>query len=329
MVVVALAAAGGVAAGVVVSSTGGPDRAVPLTVHPITVHPVTEAAAVSSVAEGLGSGWLVDDRGDTLVRFDPASGRRTGPPVTVAGRPVAVTTGFGGVWVASMLSDTVQEIRPGRAGRAGTVVRTVHVPEGPSGLAVLDGRVWVASVVAGDLTAVDPTTGRVAASTHLPQGAVRLAAGAGRVWVTGTGDTVAAVDPRPVQGTLHWRTVTVGRGPVGVAVGAGSVWVADAAAGSVAEVDPETYRVVRTFRTGPDPVAVAAVAGAGDSGRVLVADGRTSEVTAITAAGPEPGDGGGRPLTATLHGTPRQLVAVPGGTVWAAVGNPGAVAAVR
>ncbi len=316
-VVVAVAAV----AGTLAATSGGPAGPAAL-----QLRTVTTASAVASVTDGLGSGWLVDDRNDTLVRFDPGTGRSTGPAVKVAGRPVAVTTGFGRVWVASMLSDTVEEIAPGAAGSAGEVVRTVQVPEGPSGLAVLDGRVWVASVIAGDLTAVDAATGRVATSTHLPQGAVRLAAGSGRLWVTGTADTVAAVDPRPSGGRLQWRTVTVGSGPLGVAVGDGSVWVADATAGTVAEVDPSTYRVVHTFNTGPDPVAVAV-----SGGRTLVADGKTSKLTALPAADGTSGNGtsnGGRTVSATLVGTPRQLVAISGG-VWAAVGNPGAVVAVR
>jgi hypothetical protein len=266
------------------------------------------------VTEGLGSGWLTDDLAGTLVRFDPATGRALGPAVRLPGRPTAVLTAFGRVWVASMLTDTVTEVGPGGAGGAWRAERSVRVPAGPSGLAAAGGRLWVASVLAGAVSAVDPSTARVVAEATLPGGAVRIAAGAGRVWVTGTTDSLADVGLRPSGATVQWRAVTVGQGPLGVAVGDGSVWVADSASGTVSRVDPTRDRVTGTYRTGPDPVAVAV-----SGGRTWVADGRTGRLQVVGPAD------GRRPFG--LTGTPRQLVAVPGG-LWAAVANPGAVAAV-
>ncbi|MHB8220324.1 MAG: NHL repeat-containing protein [Acidimicrobiales bacterium] len=278
-------------------------------------------SAVSAVAGTPGTGWLTDDRTDTLVHFDPAGGRVVGSPLGLPGRPSALTMARSRVWVASMVTDTVEEV-----GDTGTrILDTVPVPAGPVSLATGDGLVWVASVIAGDVTAIDPATGHVVASAHLPGGAVRVAVGAGGVWVTGSTDTVTEIDPRPVRDSLRRRTVTVGRGPLGVAVGDHAVWVADSVSGTVTEIDPVTDRVMSTYRTGPDPVAVAVLgSGTGAGSTAWVADGRSDSVRVVgVGAGP-----GGVGPAVRLGGTPRQLVAVDG-AVWAAIGNPGAVVTLR
>ncbi len=306
---------GGVGADGGAGQAAGPASRVALTT-------LTRQPAVSAVAYGQGSAWLTDDVNDTLVRLDPATGRSVGPALPLPGRPAAVTTTPGRVWVASMVTDTVEEVSDTGA-LAGPILHDVPVPGGPVGLATGYGLVWVASVIAGDVTAVDPATGRVEASAHLPGGAVRVATGDGGVWVTGSTDTLAEINPHPVSGRLRWRTFTVGQVPIGVVAGDHAVWVADAGSGTVSELDPVTGQVEATYRSGPDPVAVALVAGAGH-GTVVVADGREDDVRAVgTGAGP-----GGVGPAARLGGTPRQLMTV-GGAVWAAVGNPGEVVIVR
>jgi hypothetical protein len=291
----------------------------PAAPSPATLTVLTHQPAVSSVAVGEGSGWLTDDRTDTLVRFDPSTGRRLGPSLSVPGRPVDVVTAAGHVWVASMLTNTVEEIAPDHL----RLVRTLPVPSGPVGMAWDGGLLWVASVLAGDVTAIDPYDGRIVATSHIASGAVRIAAGGSSVWVTGSTDTVAEVSPRPAGGRLHWRTIVVGRSPLGVAAGPRAVWVADAGAGTVTEIDPATGRVVGTYRTGPDPVAVAPMPGT-EGATAWVADGQADDVRAVGAGA---GSGGVGPV-AHLGGTPRQMV-VAGAAVWTAIGNPGTVVSVQ
>jgi streptogramin lyase len=278
----------------------------------IATSALVSVPAASSVAQGFGSGWLTDDYGHVLRRFDAHSGRLLGAGVPVPGRPASLLAAFGHLWVASMVSDTVTEIDPSSL----RTLRTLRVPAGPSGLAQAAGKVWVVSVIAGAITALDPGTGRVEASTTLPDGAVRVAAGYGRLWVTGLSDTLTRVDPHPRSGAVTFRTIAVGQGPLGVVAGAGSVWVASALAGTVVEVDPIRFAVRTRYRRGPDPVAVAI-----QGGRVWVADGRSDQIATV-------GTGGAMLTARTLPGVPRQLVAA-GDRVWVALGRPGAVVAAR
>jgi YVTN family beta-propeller protein len=265
--------------------------------------------AASAVAQGDGAGWVTDDLKSLLIRFDPATGRTRGS-VHLSGRPVAVVLDGGDAWVANMVSNTVQEISTTTL----RVRRTIAVPAGPSGLAVLDGHIWVASLTAAVVSPLDPRLGVLGPPVPVPAGAVRLAAGFGSLWVTGTTDALTEITPAPGGGAPTLRSVTVGNGPIGVATGASSVWVANAAGGTVVQVNPQTRRMTHTYATGGDPLSLA-VAG----GRVFVGDGMADRVRTLF---PAPTLG---PIT--LVGSPRALLGV-GTGVWVAAANPGRVLAV-
>jgi DNA-binding beta-propeller fold protein YncE len=64
---------------------------------------------------------------------------------------------------------------------------------------------------------------------------------------------VTRVDPKSLKPTV----VRVDGTPVGIAVGNGSVWVTDPEGDAVRSIDPDTRRVVRSWRTGPKPYALA------------------------------------------------------------------------
>ncbi len=194
-----------------------------------------------------------------------------------------MASGFGRIWVADIAGSQVWEINPSNGNVVGS---PIPVAEGPVAMAAGDGGVWVASLVAGTVSLIDPRTGNVVASGTLPDGAVRLAIGPDGVWVSGQTDSLARVDPRPVDGALHWRTVHVGQGPFGVGVGDGSVWVANVKSGSVSRVDPSSMRVTATYTIGgagggvpANPEMVAAW-----HGRLWVADGQEGVVVALDPA---------------------------------------------
>jgi class 3 adenylate cyclase/DNA-binding beta-propeller fold protein YncE len=90
--------------------------------------------------------------------------------------PVATDGGY--VWAINAPAGVVAEIDP----RTSTIVRTVTVGAGPTGLTFGAGSLWVCSQD-GTVTRIDPTAGRATATIRVggsPQG---VAAGFGRIWV--------------------------------------------------------------------------------------------------------------------------------------------------
>jgi streptogramin lyase len=285
---------------------------------PATAHAVIHAGAASVTFDSTG-GWVVDDHAGTVSHFNVTTGATLGRPLHLGGRPIAVVSGFGRIWVADIAESRVWEVNPKTASVVGS---PIPVAEGPVSLVAGDGGVWVASLVAGTVSLIDPGTGNVLASGTLPDGAVRLAIGPGGVWVSGQTDSLSRIDPRPVNGALHWKTVDVGQGPFGVGVGDGSVWVANVKSGSVSRVDPVTMRVTATYTIGgsgggvpanPEMVALW-------HNRVWVADGQQGVVVALDLA---TGQQMGRPVE--VPGVIRQLVVDQHGTLWGTTANPGTV----
>ena len=286
----------------------------------------SEAASVTFDSTG---GWLVDDHTGIVRHFNEATGATIGRPLHLGGRPISVVAGFGRIWVADISGSMVWEINPTTDSVVGS---PIPVAEGPVALAAGDGGIWVASLVAGTVSLIDPRTGNVLATGTLPDGAVRLAIGPDGavrlaigpdgVWVSGQTDSLTRVDPRPVGGSLHWRTVHVGQGPFGVGVGDGSVWVANVKSGSVSRVDPVSMRVTATYTVGgagggvpsnPEMVALW-------HNRLWVADGQQGVVVAL-----EPTTGQQTGMPVAVPGVIRQLVIDGDGSLWATTANPGTV----
>jgi YVTN family beta-propeller protein len=94
--------------------------------------------APRSIAVGINGVWLVNRRGNSLVRLDPAT-NQLGQRIRVGRGPNAVTVGAGYVWVTNELSGTVSRIDPRRE----VVKSTIKVGSNPIALAVGLGAVWV------------------------------------------------------------------------------------------------------------------------------------------------------------------------------------------
>jgi len=308
---VVVVAALAVVAGALSGSGGGPAG------PPAAVAVVARADAAAVAFDSRGA-WLADDHDGTVRRFLTARGAPAADVVHVGGRPMALAAGFGRLWVADGAGSVVREIDPATAAEVGA---PIPVAQDPDAIAAGDGGVWVASLVAGTVSLIDPHRGQVVASTSLPDGAVRLALGPGAVWVSGQTHSLSLVSPTPVGGSLRWRSVGVGQGPLGVAVGGGSVWVANVQSGTVSRVDPATVRVTATYRlageggTGAEPEAIAFW-----RGRLWVGDGQQAEMVAL-----DPATGTQVGSALTLPGVVRQLSADPAGGFWATTANPGTV----
>jgi YVTN family beta-propeller protein len=89
-----------------------------------------------------------------------------------------VTAGDGYVWAANQDAGVVAQVDP----RTTTVVRTVTVGAGPTGLVFGNGSLWVCSED-GTVTRIDPVAGRPLATIRVGGSPQAIAFGFGRVWV--------------------------------------------------------------------------------------------------------------------------------------------------
>jgi streptogramin lyase len=194
-----------------------------------------------SVVSGYGRIWVADIAGSLVWQIDPTTATLVGSPIPVPEGPVALAAGDGGVWVASLVAGSVSLIDPrtddvqatgtlpdgavrmaiGPGGvwvsgqtdsltrvdprpAGGTLHwRTVHVGQGPFGVGVGDGSVWVANVKSGSISRVDPATMRTTATDVIggagggvPANPEMVAVWHGRLWVAdGQQGVVVALDP--------------------------------------------------------------------------------------------------------------------------------------
>jgi virginiamycin B lyase len=209
---------------------------------------------------------------DVMERLERLQGRRRRYRATsVAVAILLVAAVSGAVAVA-----TRQVGRPGPAtgpGPAppGTVVATIPVQGGPSGVAVGGGAVWVATwgVERSRVVRIDPAGNRVVATIAVPRGQAVLAVGARAVWVASSSDnSVSRIDPATNEVAA---TIAVDRQPSGIAVAAGSVWVASALDDTVSRIDPASNQVVATI---PIPGQGSALSLAAAGGSVWVSGSR-------------------------------------------------------
>jgi ABC-type transport system substrate-binding protein/streptogramin lyase len=215
---------------------------------------------------GIEPGQALRELEQAVLRQDPAldlpprgrtPSRRRGLLVgtgalVLAAAAVALVVGLtqgsteGAHALAAPDSDVFVDAGSGKLVRTATVRDTVRVAYG-------DGALWSISST-GELSRVDPATGKEIARLGLGVEPSGLAVGDGSVWVTGrTSPTLLRIDPavNEVVDRFPLPTEGVVTDQVGeVAAGAGSVWVGHGAFNPgawVERLDPETGRVQKRF----------------------------------------------------------------------------------
>ena len=281
---------------------------------------------------GIEPGQALRELEQAILRQDPAlelprpsaPGRRRGLLVgagalVLAAAAVALVVGLtqgsteGAHALAAPDSDVFVDAGSGKLVRAAPVRDTVRLAYG-------EGALWSISST-GELSRIDPTTGKEVARLGLGVTPSGLAVGGGSVWVTGrSSPTVLRIDPAVNQVTDRFPLPTEGvvTDQVGeVTAGAGSVWVGHGAFNPgawVERLDPETGHVQKRFSIlagDVDHVAFAEGAlwvASTPSGELRKIDPRTNEVVLR------------RELQSDLC-----CVAAGGGYVWAASNPEGVV----
>jgi serine/threonine-protein kinase len=148
------------------------------------MHPfVSIQDGIAGMAVGLGAVWVVDGSEPTLLRVDPRyrTIERIPLPAKKADidftAPTQAAVGAGSVWVAE--ADKVFRVDP----TTRRVVKTIDVPQADL-LAFGDGSLWVGSSNASSISEIDPAVNQVVKTVHLRDWISDLAVGGGFVWAT-------------------------------------------------------------------------------------------------------------------------------------------------
>jgi YVTN family beta-propeller protein len=273
---------------------------------------VTGAVAVGArpgpITFAAGSLWVANEDDQTVSRVDPVrlAAVRT---ISLADPPTGIAAAGNGVWVATSNPTrtfvSLSRIDPQFSQIAGTLRVGNVVPDTAASLASDAGGLWVAPF-AGELTDVDPRTGRIIGRLDPNASPTGIAVGNGAVWVSdNTADTVTRIDPTGLT-----TPIAVGHGSSGIAVGYGGVWVADTGDDAVVRIDPDTRAVTATIPVGEAPTGVAIGAGS-----IWVANSGDGTVTRVDPAS-------GHVLARIEVGGSPQQVAIADGRAWVTVDQP-------
>ena len=262
------------------SSGASTIRVAPNSVAAIDIHSdrVTDQVAVGArpgpIAYGSGSLWVANLDDQSVSRVDPKT-LSTLRAIPVGGPPTGIAFAAGRAWV--VFSDPTKTFVTARSldpqfDEFGRPVRIGNVAPGTAAAAAANrDTLWVAPL-SGELTQLDPGTGRIIRRVNPNSGPTGIAIGSGAVWMTDSeAGNVIRVDP---TGLLN--PIPVGHGPSGIAVGDGGVWVADTGDDAIVRIDPATRAVTMTIPVGHSPAGVAIGAGS-----VWVANSGDGTVTRI------------------------------------------------
>ena len=145
---------------------------------------------ITAITLGAGAAWVALTGERRVMRVAP--GRPAQHGAWLAAPAGELAYGAGRVWASIPTADSVARIDPG-----GRPTITTAVGRRPAGLAVADGRLYVASNTRHRLEVLDPDRIRRGAEQRLrmPPNPYAVAAGAGHVWVTGMGaNTLTRID---------------------------------------------------------------------------------------------------------------------------------------
>jgi outer membrane protein assembly factor BamB len=152
--------------------------------EPELVQGLAEGLALVDVAEAGDGIWVVDARG-TAARVGSAA-----PPVVLGGTLVDVVGTADAVYVGDLEAGVVHELDPA----TGAIRRTMPVPGGVVRLALDGPRLWVTGAER-TVTPVDLVTGTSGPPAEVGNGPIGVAVADGTVWVTNGDDgTVSRLD---------------------------------------------------------------------------------------------------------------------------------------
>lgn len=240
-----------------VLNTGRVERLSSRSRAPTATVTLTEPCGAMVVA--YGSLWVADCHDKAVVRIDRQTLAVTARIATGLADPegeLSLAAGAGSVWVLSDATGVLTRIDA----RSNSIVARIPVAAHSFAAAFGFDSVWITTTeAAGQVQRIDPAGNRVAATIAVGPLPRFLAAGAGGVWTLNQGDgSVSRIDPRHDRLVASIEAGVPGSGG-DIDAGAGRVWVR-ATRILLAEIDPATNRIVRTYGppAGSGAVRVAA-----------------------------------------------------------------------
>jgi DNA-binding beta-propeller fold protein YncE len=203
---------------------------------------VLDSFRVGEGPEGItgafGSIWVVAQDSGQLVRIDPSSPARVIDRLDIGDGARLVTASQDAVYVAQFDEDRVLKVDPD----SGRVTRSAKLCSGPQGMAVGQGRLWVACTFADKVVAIDLDSLEKVAQVDVPGSPDPVAiAPSGEVLVAAEdGPTLVTIDPDSTEVT---ERTTLGDDPalsdaanIDLVVTAGQAWVSAFRSGRVYHV---------------------------------------------------------------------------------------------
>jgi streptogramin lyase len=271
---------------------------------------INGAGLVARDGEAL---WVASGNDPVLTRIDSRTGAIIERiDVSRLGVPGFLAAGEGGAWLGRVAGSGADKLWKVDRQSGSFEPLPHHFFPPPYGVAVGEGAVWVN--VTKNIVRIDPASGEIVSTTDLTKtGACdcltgTTAAGEGGVWVVGgaaLADTVLWLNIE----TGAVSSLEVGAQIEDLATGNGGVWTTTLDEDAVAQIDPQTNRVVQTIEVGRIPGSVAV----GD-GSIWVASSRDKIVTRVDPATADL-------TTIDVGGVPKDIAAG-GGAVWVTVGVP-------
>jgi streptogramin lyase len=229
------------------------------------------------IAAGEGSVWVLDRNGSTITRIDPATNAVVPPTrgVPAAGIPIGLAVGEGSLWIAMNEGRVLSVLEVGP--ELGDLRRRIILetsekgvfPEllEPVALAVGGHAVWALERARGQVTRIDPATGKPRLIAEGYGASSSIAVGQDAIWLGGaTGvtklDSITGVElgSAPVTQALGSRTTSI-------AVRPGAVWFVGDSSARLWRIDPASASVLDSTPIGGSPGAVTV----DDGGAVWVA----------------------------------------------------------
>jgi len=177
-----------------------------------------------------GSVWMFTDDHGSLAVIDPKTNTVARTIATGLGG-ISLAMAGGSLWATVPDKDSVAQI-----GIDGKVIRSIPVGRAPRFIAADEDGVWSLGQGDGDVTRIDPKTGRVVATIDLfvPGTGGCIALGGGSVWVTMPDTPVSRIDAATNTVTERFQ----GKGGDCISFSDGSVWLSNLDLGTVWRIRP-------------------------------------------------------------------------------------------
>lgn len=198
------------------------------------------------IAIGEGAVWIPDVGADTIFKIDPVGNSVVGAfPIGMLSTQGSVGVGAGSIWVVS--ADGFEKTLVRLDAETGNQQAKIALPNSGVGVAVGFNSVWVTSGMGDALYRIDANDNTVSATLEVGDGPMFVTTSDDSVWVHIQSDaSVIRVDGETGEIAAMIET-GLPSGAADIEVGGGYLWMNTPYKVSLAQIDPGTNTLLRTF----------------------------------------------------------------------------------